>query len=382
MTSFFAMDELTWPEVRELPRNIPLVLPFGTGYDFRLLASALGDPEHAGLLPVFPFGFAGSGLEVPEGVLEQVVANLLNSLRDDGFSHVYALAPQGVFRSIPGGGSLGPALISLPHTASFVPPVSLPPDGDQDKVVLISAGHTEQHAYHLPLNTDTLIIEAVAQGTAEAIPSRACALPTLPYGVSTHRSSFAGTLNCGGRPFEDFWLAVVDQLVARGFRRMYFLSGHGGSCSFFTNIVKYAGERHHQTFIATAWLYLSGPQGIEALQTRRRSKIGGMGHACELETSLILHLRPDLVHMDRVLDDIDFIATPSYYMDWVEGGALIANPPWEDDSKYGAYGAGSLGDAENGSFWLEAAVAEKINHVEEIHEQFKRRAFARMKPRT
>lgn len=40
-----------------------------------------------------------------------------------------------------------------------------------------------------------------------------------------------------------------------------------------------------------------------------------------LETSLMLHLRPELVDMSKVVDETDFIATPNYYMDWVEGGA-------------------------------------------------------------
>jgi creatinine amidohydrolase len=92
-----------------------------------------------------------------------------------------------------------------------------------------------------------------------------------------------------------------------------------------------------------------------------------MGHACELETSLILHLRPELVDMSKAVDETDFISTPAYYMDWVEGGALVANPPWEDDTASGAYGAGSLASAENGKAWLEAAIAEKVEHVAEIH---------------
>lgn len=109
----------------------------------------------------------------------------------------------------------------------------------------------------------------------------------------------------------------------------------------------------------------------------RRSPIGGMGHACELETSLILHLRPDLVHIERAVDETGYISTPSYYMDWVEGGALVANPPWDDDTSTGAYGAGSLATAENGRLWLEAAIAEKIGHVREIHEQQTRREARR-----
>ena len=56
--------------------------------------------------------------------------------------------------------------------------------------------------------------------------------------------------------------------------------------------LKYAGERHRRIFCATAWLYLSGPDGIASLEKYRQSGIGGMGHACELETSFILHLNP------------------------------------------------------------------------------------------
>jgi creatinine amidohydrolase len=200
----------------------------------------------------------------------------------------------------------------------------------------------------------------------------------MPFGVSTHRQSFAGTLNAGGRAFEDFFVEVLQTLVTRGFERIYLISGHGGNCSHLTQVVKMAGERWPHTFIATAWLYLSGPQGIRAIQELRTSDLGGMGHAGELETSFILHLHPEWVHMQRVVDEINFISTPSYYMDWVEGGALIANPPWEDDTQSGAYGAGSLGTAEKGQFWLKEAISEKIMHVEEIHEQYQRRKNHRL----
>ena len=161
--------------------------------------------------------------------------------------------------------------------------------------------------------------------------------------------------------------------MAGGFTRFYLMSGHGGNSSFLVNVVKYAGEKYPHIFCATAFLYLSGPQGVAALEARRQSKLGGMGHACELETSLILHLRPELIHLERAVDETDFITTPNYYMDWIEGGALTANPPWEDDTRTGAYGAGSLGTAEKGEFWLKAAIEEKVEHVAEIHEQYLRR---------
>src|SRR5512147_1248797 len=96
MTIFFNYDDMTWDAVAELPRDTPLILPLGSGYDLSLLDSQLSDPPRIGLLPPFPFGWRGSGLELPEPVFFQYVSNLLDSLRDDGFSRVYCLMPQGL----------------------------------------------------------------------------------------------------------------------------------------------------------------------------------------------------------------------------------------------------------------------------------------------
>jgi len=369
LTLFFPYERLTWPEAADLARDTPLVLPLGGGYPLERLAEALGYPARVGLLPAIPYGWRGSGLEVPEAVLGAVVHNLVGSLREDGFTRAYALLPAGCGVDV---GEYG-----LYLKTDQKPARPLPEDAQRGKVILIPFGHTEQHGYHLPLDVDTRLIEAVAGRTAEAVPELAACLPVVPYGVSTHRSSFAGTLNCGGRAFEDFCMAAADVLNARGFETLYFLSGHGGSCSYLVNAVKAVGERHPNGFAATAWLYLSGPQGIAELERHRQSKPGGMGHACELETSLYLHLNPADVHMERAVDEVNFIETESYRMDWVEGGALIANPPWEDDTATGAYGAGSLGTPEKGRLWLEAAAAEKVQHVCEILEQQRRRTEKR-----
>jgi creatinine amidohydrolase len=363
MTEFLPYDELTWPEVKSLPRQTPIVLPLGISYPLDRLAEALSNPPAVYLLPPFPYGWQGSGLAVSETCLERYLTNIISGLRDDGFINSLVLIPQGLNLNLP------TPWIALPQLCETGEDIHLPPDTERSKVVLIPIGHTEQHGFHLPLSTDTLIIDAIARGTAAADPEYTTLLSVMPYGVSTHRPSFAGTLNAGGRAFEDFFVNVIDVLSARGFQLFYLVSGHGGNSSFLINAIKYSGERHRHIFCATAFLYLSGPDGVASLEKYRQSGIGGMGHACELETSFILELKPNLVHMERVVDETNFISTPSYYMDWVEGGALVANPPWDDDTATGAYGTGSLATAKKGELWLQAAIDEKVAHIKEIQLQ-------------
>ena len=170
MTEFFAYENLTWPEVAALGRDTPLVLPLGSGYPLDQLASSLGNPERAGLLTAFPFGWMGSGLQVPETLLQAYLANLMDSLRDDGFSRVFLLTPQGLEWGSAGSQSWSQGWrIALPLTGYSFQVACLPPDSERGKVILIPIGHTEQHGYHLPMSTDTLIIQAISRGTAAAV---------------------------------------------------------------------------------------------------------------------------------------------------------------------------------------------------------------------
>ncbi len=362
-------DHLTWPEIAALPRDLPIVLPLGGGFDTAGIHAQLGQPQWA-VLPPFPFGWPGSSLPVSQPIFRQVLVNLFASLQEDGFQELFLLSEGKLEFEL-----AGIQDIRLVPSRSNKALLELAPG----RVVLIPTGHTEQHGHHLPLNTDTVIIAAIAEGVRRGIPDLVTVLPVLPYGVSTHRRSFAGTFNLGGRVYEDFLLAILDHLVARGADCFYLLNGHGGNHSFLVNVVKFAGERHPQAFTATAWLHTSGAIGSAALDRLRLSPRGGMGHAGELETAFMLHLQPELVHMARVVDETDFIASDLYYMDWIEGGELIANPPWEDDTRTGSYGAGSLATADHGRQWLEAAVEEKISHVHAILDQHGRRQARRPK---
>jgi creatinine amidohydrolase len=380
--------DLTWPEVAVLPRRLPLLIPLGRDeYDYATLvrhltaegqADADGSKPGAGglaqavLLPPIPYGFrqadtdATGALHVRPGLLRRVLLGILRELRAHGFDRVVFLNGHGDQEL----NTRGLEVIDAPYLRKVG--IDFPLDLS-DRVVVISIGHTEQHGYHLPLSTDSLIVEAIAQGISAGAPANVCCLPVWPYGVSTHTREFPGTLNLGGRVFEDFFLEIVNRLVELGAEMIYFSNGHGGNHSFLVNVVKYAGERHPDTFIATEWLHTIGP----ALGRYRQSKPGGMGHGGELETSYILHLQPGLVYIDRATTETEFISTANYTMDWLEAGRLIANPPWRDDTTSGIYGDGRLGGADKGRRWLAAAIAEKLEILQEIREQHARRQIKR-----
>lgn len=362
-------EELTWPEVAALPRELPMVLPLGTGYRAERIAEELGK-ESICLLPPLPYGWAGSAVDVGEDMLRRTVAGIFSGPRDEAFSRLVVVHDGAEDLSVDGIRYLQ----MKPDSPDNTPKLAISPE----RVILIPCGHTEQHGYHLPMNTDTVIIDAISKGVVEAAPKRAERLPALPYGVSTHRSEFAGTFNMGGRVFEDLMLAIIARFVAQGADRFYLMSGHGGNCSFLINAIKYAGERHVGIFAATTWLHTSGRIAAPVVQEYRKSARGGMGHAGELETAYMLHLRPELCHMEKVVDETNFVTTAGYYMDWIEGGELAANPPWGDDTRTGSYGAGSVATAENGARWLAVAIEEKVVHVEEIHEQQERRIIKRL----
>ncbi len=61
MTDIFHYDDLTWPDVAELSRDVPFVLPFGSFPDPERVAAQLGDPQRLGILPSIPYGWRGRG---------------------------------------------------------------------------------------------------------------------------------------------------------------------------------------------------------------------------------------------------------------------------------------------------------------------------------
>ena len=90
-----------------------------------------------------------------------------------------------------------------------------------------------------------------------------------------------------------------------------------------------------------------------------------MAHACELETSLYLHLQPDAVDMAQAIDERGYVETEHAWMDWSDG-PLKLMPWWSSFSESGVQGDASKATAEKGKALFEAATEEIAAFVTEL----------------
>ncbi|PTR31386.1 creatinine amidohydrolase [Rhodococcus sp. OK519] len=142
-------------------------------------------------------------------------------------------------------------------------------------VVAVPVGSFEQHGPHLPLDTDTRIASAVARAITGVV-----AAPAIAYGASGEHEGFPGTISIGSDVLETV-LVEYGRSACRWARRVVFVNGHGGNGPALVKAVellRYEGRD-------AAWLPCAVP--------------GADAHAGRTETSLLLHLSPDDVAMDR-----------------------------------------------------------------------------------
>jgi len=100
-----------------------------------------------------------------------------------------------------------------------------------ESLLIIPLGATEQHGPHLPLGTDTMLVEAIAERAGIALRHSFSVVlaPTLPVGSSAHHIPFGGTLSMSGPSLYSVLMDIGRSVAAGGFRRMFFLNGHGGN---------------------------------------------------------------------------------------------------------------------------------------------------------
>jgi creatinine amidohydrolase len=188
---------------------------------------------------------------------------------------------------------------------------------DKIKHVLIPIGSLEQHGGHLPISTDSIIIESIANAVAEKIPL--LVLPTIPYGISfEHKpffniSLFSTTLSSA---ISEICLSLCEYELPK----IIILNGHHGN----KGILQYISQSVERSLLQKSNIYT-----INYWQLLDRD----FDHAGFVETSLMLAIRPDLVKMTKatkgsvastILPAVtsSFLNTPSSFIKITKTGVL------------------------------------------------------------
>ncbi len=237
---------------------------------------------------------------------------------------------------------------------------------DERSIVVVPIGAVEQHGPHLPLSTDTIVVEAYAEALAREIGERLGLwfLPTLAVSKSNEHAWATGTVWLGPETV----LAIVRDLgrslrTLRA-RKVVFLNGHGGNTSLLD--VACRELRLHEgleTFLVHP--FLPADHGGAGDPGERQMGI----HGGVSETSLLLHLRPDLVRLERAEPALPVVLDGFRHVRF--GGAVGFGWLANDFHPSGVIGDPTLASAERGA----AEFADGLRFLIEAFEEIARFSF-------
>ncbi|HEY8454815.1 MAG TPA: creatininase family protein [Actinopolymorphaceae bacterium] len=163
--------------------------------------------------------------------------------------------------------------------------------------VILPVASIEQHGPHLPVASDTLIGQVLLARALERAPQDAhlWVLPPLVYGKSNEHRAFPGTFTLSATTLSAVIHEIADGVARSGFRRLVLLNSHGGNPGVLSHVARDVREATGlMVFPLTVFL-----MGLPDEEYDEEEAAWGT-HAGEWETSLLLHLAPELVRTDRI----------------------------------------------------------------------------------
>jgi creatinine amidohydrolase len=214
---------------------------------------------------------------------------------------------------------------------------------------------------HLPFTTDTDIVTAIAEGIERSLGDRVLLTPTLWPGLSTHHMHFPGTMNVPQGAYIQLITELGKSLASMGAKKVFILNGHGGN-----DTPLRAALRELKTVVPnTRFVFASyWTLAANSLSEVRESDSGGMGHACEMETSIMLHLDPTRVKLDRAVRDGPPHTDPYRKADMQYSRPVFFVNEFHEVTASGVMGHPDLASAEKGKRFLDGIVKEVAAFVE------------------
>jgi creatinine amidohydrolase len=223
-------------------------------------------------------------------------------------------------------------------------------DTVETNLALLPVGSTEQHGPHLPLETDTLNAETVAERAAEKHVEPAVVAPAIPVAIAEEHRKFAGTLWVSESTLRSYVRETVASLAFHGWDRVVVVNGHGGNTAALREV---AGRitRHDDAYaVPFTWFDEVGDYRSE------------MGHGGPLETSLVQCAKPERIRNDRVANAAENAS--ERWGNW-EGRVNLAFDS-DEFTDNGVVGNPRDGSAEQGARLLELATDSLTELLEAI----------------
>lgn len=222
--------------------------------------------------------------------------------------------------------------------------------------VAVNFASTEQHSLHLPVGTDAILGKAVTEQAAKLAKSPILLLPQICYGYSPHHRFAPGYITLSQKTLVDYACSICNCVKENGFKRMFLINSHGGNQVYLSAVINEIGEHYGTSFELKELRYwdVAGPR-ISAI---RESALGGMGHAGEFETSLMMYLHPELVRTDLIRECPPVPGDPWFQRDLLGYKKYQKFANFNEVNPEGHIGQPHLATPQKGRLFFEAVTEE------------------------
>lgn len=226
----------------------------------------------------------------------------------------------------------------------------------QDPVVVVPIGSIEQHGPHCAVVLDLAIPMAVAEASARKVEEfPVIVAPPVVFGLTHYNLGEPGTITLRAETFLHVLVDIGRSIWANGFRRIVFLNGHGGNQHLIRTASVMLSEEDIWVTAFSHWDMVAA----ELAEWSERDN-GSIGHGGEWETSLLMHIRPDLVQMERAKADFPTLAIP--------GSPFARFPERRRETPSGTMGDPFVASPAKGKRLFDAEVERLVACVRAYHE--------------